>query len=127
MRQDVERAIFIVHGIVTLAAAVVLAVFPAAFPATVGISIGPGEYLLSYFLAAAELGIGVLSLGAARLRDPGAVRLIAVSFALFHGATALLELVYILMAGASMVLVVNTVVRVAVAALFILVARSRRA
>ena len=84
------RVILVVHGIVTLAAAVVLAVFPAAIPATVGIDIGVDVFLLSYFLAAAELAVGVLSIGAARLGDTAAVRLIALVFVVFHLATAAL-------------------------------------
>lgn len=127
MPHRVERIIFIVHGVVTLAAAIVLAVFPAAIPSTVGLSIGSGAYLLSYFLAAAELGIGVLSLGAAHLSDPTAIRLIAVSFAAFHAATAILETVYIVIEGASAVLIANIVVRVIAAVAFLLVVRGRRA
>ena len=52
-----------------------LAVVPAAIPATVGIDLDPEAYLLSYFLAAAELAIALLSLGATRLTDPAAVGL----------------------------------------------------
>ncbi|PUB27023.1 hypothetical protein C8K30_105254 [Promicromonospora sp. AC04] len=121
-----ERAIFIVHGAVTLAAAVALAVFPAAIPATVGITMDPSDYLLSYFLAAAELGVGVLSIGAARLADPAAIRLIAAAFAVFHGATAVLEVLYLATAGVSVVLVANVVVRLVAAAVFAVVWRSRR-
>ena len=120
------RGVFVVHGIVTLAAAVVLAVLPAAIPATVGIVIESDTYLLSYFLAAAELGIGALSLAAARLHDAEAVRLIALCFAVFHGATAILEIVYVLTEGVSAVLVANVVVRVIVTVVFLLIARSRR-
>lgn len=126
MRRRIEQGIFVVHGVVTIAAGVVLAVLPAAIPATVGISISPAEYLLPYFLAAAELGIGVLSFGVARSRDQSAVRLIALCFAVFHGATAVLEGVYILMQGVSVVLVGNIVVRVVAAVAFLLIARARR-
>lgn len=126
MTRSVERAIFVVHGVVTLAAAVVLAVLPAAIPATVGITIGSGEYLLSYFLAAAEFGIGVLSLGAARLSDATAIRLIAVCFAAFHSATAALEVVYTVMEGVSAVLIANIAIRVIATVAFLLVARGRR-
>jgi hypothetical protein len=123
MNRRVERGIFIVHGVVTFAAAVVLVVVPAAIPSTVGISMDADEYLLSYFLAAAELCIAVLSLAAARLRDASAVRLIALSFATFHGATAILEVVFVLAEGASAVLLANIMVRVIAAVAFLLVAR----
>jgi hypothetical protein len=125
MNRPLERGIFIVHGVVTLAAAAVLVVVPAAIPATVGISMGTDEYLLSYFLAAAELCIGVLSLAAVRLRDAVAVRMIALSFATFHGATAILEVVYTLAEGGSAVLLANIVVRVIAAGAFLLVAQRR--
>jgi hypothetical protein len=127
MSQRIERGVFVVHGMVTLAAAVVLAVFPAAIPRTVGISISPDEYLLSYFLAAAELSIGLLSLAAVRLRDSGAVRLIALCFVALHGATAVLEVVYSLNEGANGVLTANIIVRVIVMAAFVLVVRRRPA
>jgi hypothetical protein len=125
MSRRIERGVFLVHGVVTLAAAVVLAVFPKAIPATVGISIRTNEYLLSYLLAAAELCIGALSLAAVRLRDPRAVRLIALSFAVFHGATAIFEVVYTLAEGASTVLLANIVVRIIAAIIFLLVARTQ--
>lgn len=69
----------------------------------------------------------MLSIGAARLSDPGAIRLIAASFVVFHGVTAVLEVVYLAMQGVSAVLVANVVVRLIACAVFVLVARSRRA
>lgn len=53
-----ERWVFLIHGVVTMAAGVVLALFPAAIPLTVGIETDPSGYLLAYLLAAAQLGIG---------------------------------------------------------------------
>ncbi|KRE22875.1 hypothetical protein [Agromyces sp. Soil535] len=118
------RVVFLIHGVITLAAAVVLAVLPAAIPATVGIDVGPDAFLLSYFLAAAELAIGLLSLGAAQLSDPAAVRLIVVVFVVFHLATAALEVVYLLFAPVTAVLLVNIAVRVIAAVVFIVAWRS---
>lgn len=115
-----ERFLFVAHGVVTLAATVVLAVWPEAIPATVGIRMEPADHLLSYFLAAAELAIGMLSIGAARLADPRAIRLIAASFAVFHLATAVLEAVHLTWVEVTAVLVANLVVRVVVGALFAL-------
>ena len=113
------RILLIAHGVITLAAALVLAVLPAAIPATVGIELGADAFLLSYFLAAAELAIALLSLGATRLTDPAAVGLIVGVFVVFHLATAALELVYLLFAPVTVVLIANIVVRVVVAALFV--------
>lgn len=122
-----ERIVFIVHGVVTIAAAVLLAVLPGVIPATVGIAMDPVDNLMSYFLAAAELSIGLLSIGAARLDDVYSVRLIALSFAAFHGATAALEIVYIAMQAATPVLVINLVVRIVVCALFLWIGLAKRA
>lgn len=124
--QRVERAIFVAHGVVTLAAAVVLAVFPAAIPATVGISMGPDDVVMSYFLSAAEFGIAVISIGAARLDDAAAIRLIAFGFAVFHLSTAALELVYLAAVGVDVVLVANIVVRIVAGIVFLLIWRARR-
>ena len=115
----IVRALFVVHGIVTLAAAVVLTVFPAAIPATVGISLGVDASLLSYFLAAAELAIGMLSIGATRLGDPAALTLIALVFVVFHLATAALEVGYLVMTGPQGVLIANGGVRLVAAAAFL--------
>jgi hypothetical protein len=112
------RVLFIAHGVVTLAAAVVLAVLPAAIPATVGIAIDPEAFLLSYFLAAAELAIALLSFGAAWLTDVPALRLIVVVFIVFHLSTAVLEVVFASFTAVSPVLLANIAIRIAAAALF---------
>ena len=119
-----RRGLFLLHGLVTVAAAVVLIVFPAAIPATVGIVLDPHDYLLSYFLAAAELAIGVLSIRAIGLTDATSVSLIANVFVIFHLATAALEIVYLARTSSSVVLVVNIVIRVIAAALFFIVGKS---
>ena len=121
-----ERIVFIVHGVVTIAAAILLAVLPGVIPATVGIAMDRVDDLMAYLLAAAELCIGLLSIGAARLDDVYSVRLIAMSFAAFHGATAALEVVYIAMQGPTTVLLVNLVVRIAVCALFLWIGLAKR-
>lgn len=113
------RVLFIVHGLVTLAAALVLAAAPAAIPATVGISLKEQSFLLAYFLAAAELAIALLSLGAARLTDTAALRLIVATLVVFHLATGLLEIVYLSNSGVSSVLVVNIAVRFVAVALLL--------
>jgi hypothetical protein len=80
---------------------------------------------LAYLLAAAEFGIGLLSLGAARLRDRSAIRLIAWSFAAFHAVTAALEIVYLMSEGTNSVLIGNLVIRIVATGLFVLIARVR--
>ncbi len=124
MSRRVQQVIFIVHGAVTVAAGIVLVALPSAIPATIGILLEPQDYLLCYLLAAAELAIGMLSLGAARLDDPRAVELIAAAFAAFHGATAVLEVVYLVAERGDTVLLANIVVRLLAAAVFLVVARA---
>jgi len=65
-------------------------------------------------------------LGATRLTDSPAIRLIVASFAAFHLATAALELLYLALDGITGVLIANIVVRLVAGTLFILVWRSRR-
>ena len=60
------RAVFVVHGFITLAGAVVLTVFPTAIPSAVGITVERPQYLLVYLVGAAELAVAVLSFGATR-------------------------------------------------------------
>jgi hypothetical protein len=120
------RILLIAHGIVTMAAAVVLAVLPAVIPATVGISIDVDGWLLSYFLAAAELAIALLSLGAVQLTDAAALRLIIDVFIVFHLATAALEVLYLGLAGSTPVLVANVAIRLVASALFLIARRTLR-
>jgi len=120
------RILFIAHGIVTAAAGVVLIAAPALIPSVVGIALAPAANLLPYLLGAVELGVAAVSLGAARLRDPAAIRLIAVGFAVLHAASALVE-VLALAQGADPLLWGNVALRVVVAVLFGVVAtRNRR-
>lgn len=120
------RILLLAHGAVTLLAAVVLVAVPAAIPATVGIALEPEGYLLAYLLAAAELAIALLSMGATRLTDVAAVRLIVTVFIVLHLSTAVLEVVQLAVVDVSTALLVNVGVRVVVAALFVVALRSWR-
>jgi hypothetical protein len=114
------RRLLLLHGLVTLAAALVLIVRPALIPAIAGFALeGNSATLLAQLLGAAELGIAVLSFGAARLDEPRALTLVAVSLAVFHAASALLELRAGSAAGLNGVIVANITVRVLIVALFI--------
>ena len=117
------KILFIVHGVVTAAAGVVLAAAPGVIPSTVGITLTPEQTLLPYLLAGAELALAVLSFGAVQLKDPAAIRLIAITFATLHIVTAGLEL---LAPISSPVLLANAAVRVVIAILFVVVAWPRR-
>lgn len=115
------RILFIAHGIVTAAAGVVLIVAPGLIPSTVGIELPGDANLLPYLLGGVELGVAVLSIGAVRLRERAAIRLIAISFVVLHGVTAVVELLA-LAQGVDPFLWGNVALRVVVAVLFALVA-----
>ena len=88
------RAVFVVHGLITLAGAAVLMVFPTAIPSAVGITLDREDYLLVYLVAAAELAVAVLSFGAARLTDREALRLIVTTLVVLHLTSGILDLLY---------------------------------
>ncbi|MET1053539.1 MAG: hypothetical protein ABWX65_12960 [Mycetocola sp.] len=116
------QVVFIVHGLVTFAAAIVLVAVPGLIPATIGVDLEASHYVLSYFLAAAELAIAVLSIGACWLTDPSSLILIAWVFVVFHLSTAALEIGYLSFSGMIPVLVGNIAVRAVAAVLFAAIA-----
>jgi hypothetical protein len=120
------RAVFVVHGLITLAGAIVLMAFPTAIPSAVGISITRQEYLLVYLVAAAELAVAVLSFGAARLTDRAALRLVVTTFVVLHGVSGILDLVYMGLTEVNSTIIANTVARFTVVAVFLVVWRAAR-
>jgi hypothetical protein len=120
------RAVFVVHGVITLAGAVVLTVFPTAIPSAVGITLERPDYLLVYLVGAAEIAVAVLSFGATRLTDPAALRLVVTTFVVLHGASGVLDLVYVGVIGPNATIIANAVLRFAVVAVFILAWRAAR-
>jgi hypothetical protein len=117
------RAVFVVHGLITLAGAVVLTAFPTAIPSAVGITVTRQEYLLVYLVGAAELAVAVLSFGATRLTDPAALGLVVTTFVVLHGASGVLDLVYMGGTEANATIIVNTVLRFTVVTVFLVVWR----
>ena len=115
------RAVFFVHGLITLAGAVVLAAFPTAIPSAVGITITRPDYLLVYLVAAAELAVAVLSFGAIRITDWAALRLIVTTLVVLHSASGVLDIVYMSMTEADGTLIANTALRFTVVAVFLVV------
>jgi hypothetical protein len=120
------RAVFCVHGVITLAGAVVLIVFPTAIPSAVGITLERSHYLLVYLVAAAELAVAVLSFGAIRITDWAALRLIVTTLVVLHSASGILDIVYMALTGPNATMVSNTVLRFAVVAVFLVVGRASR-
>src|SRR6476620_153365 len=120
------RAVFVAHGLITLAGAVVLTVFPTAIPSAVGIRVQRPEFLGVYLVGAAELAVAVLSFGATRLTDVAALRLVVSTFVVLHGASGVLDLVYMGVIGLNTTIIANTVLRFAVVAVFLVVWRATR-
>lgn len=115
------RIAFILHGIITAAAGVVLIVAPQAIPAAVGIALPPGANLVAYLLGAVEIAVAVLSVAAAWITDGVAVRTIALVFVIMHVVTALVEVLAIVQ-GASGLVWANVAFRVVVAGVFAVIA-----
>ena len=122
----VLRAVFVVHGVITLAGAVVLTVFPTSIPSLVGIPLERSQYLLVYLVGAAELAVAVLSFGAARLTDPAALWLVVLTFVVLHGVSGVLDVVYMTVTEVNGAMVANTIARVIVVAVFLLAWRTAR-
>jgi len=120
------RAVFVVHGLITFAGAIVLTAFPTAIPAVAGITITRPDYLLVYLVAAAEFAVAVLSFGATRITDWAALRLIVTTFVVLHLVSGVLDLVYMGQTEVNGRLLVNTVLRFTVVAVFLAVWRVSR-
>jgi hypothetical protein len=109
--------LLVVHGFVTMAAGIVLAVTPGLIPSAVGIHLQPNAYLLAYLLAGAEIGFAVLSFGGSRITDRRSLKLIVWSCIAFHAASAVLE-AYAYHQGVSRVIVGNIAARLLIIGLF---------
>lgn len=118
------RTLLIIHGFITLAAAIVLTVAPGLIPSTVGIHLEPGADLLAYLLAGAEFGLAVLSFGGSRLADAQALRLIAWCCIAFHGSSAVLE-IYAYAQGVNVAILGNVAARAIIIVLFAWFSRDR--
>ncbi len=115
------RAIFLVHGLITLAGAVVLTALPTAIPSAVGIAVERPDYLLVYLVGAAELAVAVLSFGAIRITDLDALRLIVTTLVVLHLASGVLDIVYMSLTAVNATLIANTVLRFIVVVVFVAV------
>lgn len=113
------RAVFAIHGAITLAGAFVLVVFPTAIPSAVGITITRPDYLLVYLVAAAELAVAVLSFGAVRITDRAALGLIVTTLVVLHSASGIFDIAYMAVTEPNTTMIANTVLRFAVVAVFL--------
>lgn len=115
------RAVFVLHGLITLAGGVVLSAFPTLIPSAVGITIARGDYLLVYLVAAAELAVALLSFGATRITDWAALRLIVMTLVVLHAASGVLDIVYMALTEPNATMISNTVLRFTVVVVFLVV------
>jgi hypothetical protein len=122
----VLRAVFALHGLITLAGAVVLMAFPEAIPSMVGITITRPDYLLVYLVGAAELAFAVLSFGAIRITDWAALRLIVTTLVVVHATSGVLDIVYMTLTQPNATMISNTVLRFAVVTVFLVLWRVAR-
>ena len=120
------RAVFALHGLITLAGAVVLTAFPQAIPSMVGITLTRPDYLLVYLVAAAELAVAVLSFGAIRITDWAALGLIVTTLVVLHATSGVLDVVYMSLTQPNATMISNTVLRFAVVAVLLVVWRAAR-
>lgn len=111
------RTLLVVHGCVTLAAGIVLAVAPGLIPSAIGVHLEPSANVVAYLLAGAEFGLAVLSFGGSRLTDRRALRLVIWSCIAFHASSGVLEL-YAYAQGVSVAILGNVATRLGMIALF---------
>ena len=111
------KTLLLIHGLITLAAGLVLIIVPPAIPRIVNIAISPNAYLICYLLAAAELSIAFLSFFSWQLKSSQALVLISSTFIIFHITTAALEAVA-LARGTSTAILFNILLRITISLLF---------
>jgi hypothetical protein len=116
------RALLVIHGFITLAAAIVLVFAPGLIPGMVGVHLEPGANIVAYLLAGAEFGMAVLSFGGSRLTDPPALRLVVWTLITFHGSSGVLEL-YAYSQGVSVAILGNAAARALIVALLVFLSR----
>ena len=110
------KNLFTFHAFITLAASLVLLFLPASIPATIQIKLQKDAFILSYFLASAEIALAYLSYNA---RNAAAITqvLISKTFIVFHSITACVEL-YAYTQGTSYAILFNVLLRIMISFLF---------
>ena len=116
MNMNLSRLLTL-HALVTVAAGIVLVVVPGVIPGFVGIQVDHQVNLLCYLLGASEMSLAALSYFSRKLSDRQAIRLVCLTFIVFHALTAIVE-VYAFRQGASARIWANVLVRLIVTGLF---------
>jgi hypothetical protein len=63
MRLTLLRTVILINAIATIAAGIVLFVFPGAIPSVVGIALAPDQAFVAWLLGAAEFAVAALCIG----------------------------------------------------------------
>ncbi|RYE25559.1 MAG: hypothetical protein EOP51_03665 [Sphingobacteriales bacterium] len=111
------RLLLLIHGIITLAAGIVLIIAPALIPSTVDITLSKEQYFLSYLVGTSELAIAFLSFAGRNITDIKSAHIIVWTLIIFHAATALVE-VYAYAHGLSNKILPNVALRAVISLLF---------
>lgn len=104
------RLLLAINAAATFAAAIVLAIKPAAIPGAVGISLSPDQNFIAYLLAASELAIGILCFLALRSRSREAILQAVIILIVLHLASGVAGLAS---ASAHPLILWNVAVRIA--------------
>jgi hypothetical protein len=91
MRLTILRTLLLINAVATLAAGVVLFVFPGAIPSVVGIALAPDQAFVAWLLGAAEIGIAALCIGSVHSPRHDVLRLATTTLVVFHVASAVAD------------------------------------
>ncbi|MEO6396643.1 MAG: hypothetical protein ABIO40_12130 [Devosia sp.] len=91
MRLTILRTLILINAIATLAAGIMLFVFPGAIPSVVGIALAPDQAFVAWLLGAAEIGIAALCIGSVHSPSHDVLRLATTTLLVFHAASAIAD------------------------------------
>jgi hypothetical protein len=111
------RTLLLFHAFVTFTAGIVLILFPALIPSTIGVTVKQDVYILSYFLGCAEIALAYLSYVSRKIEDIKVLGLVCWTFIVFHISTACMEL-YAMSQGVDSKIFLNVVLRIIISTLF---------
>ena len=119
-----ERVLLLIHGLGTAAATAVLAIWPAAIPAAIGVQLQPDQFIVCYFLSGAEAALCFLCIQALRSQQREVRRAVFQVLIVFHAFTAALS-VRPALQTANLVVILNIGLRVLLIALLAVAIWSR--
>jgi len=91
MRLTILRTVILINAIATIAAGVVLFVFPAAIPSVVDITLAPDQAFVAWLLGAAEFTVAALCIGSVHSPSHDVLRLATTTLLVFHAASAVAD------------------------------------